>query len=333
MFSRFSYGDITEIRDITKPENRSDPRKHLVMVVAGLRLMKGDASELVIFDTVLIGCPTYLGICDEVYYLNQSCLQRVGVPLIDPLTGRTLEDALKLPAYAHMKERKVYRPVVVDLYAVFHDMFARNTDVPASIHKALRPHGTRTFIASTFRRANERGEINAAVIEAVECQLGHSAVSSTTRTRYLSTSYHKTIFFGGLTTRNENLRGLLHVPSKSIALKLGFKNGAVPRVLGFAFPENVDIVDEVVSEILGKHVGIGANADVTIVDFKGYRQRKLFRMKIEYAKAQLGVMWRAVDPADILPFFYTDVARRFALLSRTAMREYTTQHIVPFLKL
>ena len=143
MFSRLSFGSLKTVRNLTAVADRGDPRKHVWMVVAELRCMKGNSGEDEVYDTVLVGCPHFLGITDEVYYLNQTCIHRLGVPLLDVVSGLTIEDQLLLPAYSGMKDRKVYRPVAVDLYKVFHEIFEKNTDVPKEISAELRPHGAR----------------------------------------------------------------------------------------------------------------------------------------------------------------------------------------------
>jgi hypothetical protein len=143
MFSRLTFGCLKTVRDLTAEADRGDPKKHVWMVVAELRCMKGDLGEDEVYDTVLVGCPNFLGITDEVYYLNQTCIHRLGVPLLDVVSGLTIEDQLLLPAYSAMKDRKVYRPLAVDLYKVFHEMFEKNTDVPKDIAYGLRPHGSR----------------------------------------------------------------------------------------------------------------------------------------------------------------------------------------------
>ena len=202
MFSRLTFGSLKSVRDLTAPSDKDNPQRQVWMVVAELRSMKGDAGEDEVYDTVLVGCPNALGITDEVYYLNQVCLHRLGVPLLDVVSGKTIEDQLKLPEYAAMTNRRVYRAVAVDLYKVFHEMFETNTDVPKEISVQLRPHGSRTFVSETYQRAHEKGEISEAVMKQVQLALGHSTAGATNvhENHYLSKPYHRSLYFGGFTT-------------------------------------------------------------------------------------------------------------------------------------
>ena len=125
---------------------------------------------------------------------------------------------------------------------------------------------------------------------------------------------------------------MFNLPTQSLSSKLGYKNGAVPQVLSFPFPQNADIVDDVVTEILGKHL-LSIGRTLCTKTLKSWRQRKLRDMKNAYAKHQLGKMWRAFTPSDVLKSFTKDISVNFAKLTREQMIEYTNTHILPFLKL
>ncbi len=166
----------------------------------------------------------------------------------------------------------------------------------------------------------------------VQRNLGHSGFTSVHHDKYLGKPYHRSLYFGGFTTANPAIRGLFHVPRESLSVKLGYKNGALPQLLSFPFTENVDVVEDVVTEILGKHL-ISVGRPLTAKALKLYRFGRLHAMKMAYAKAKLGVMWKAVALTEVYKYFTKEVAGRFATMSRQEMIEYTTTHIVPYLKL
>lgn len=330
MFSRLSFSDIKECRDLTTIENRSDPTKHVWMCVVTLKLLKG-GSEFELYETVLVGSPCKLNICDEIYFLNALCMHRVGVPLLDA-AGRTIEDCMKLEEFAKMRDRKVYRPTAAALYKVFHKHFEVNTNVPRSTSQKFRPHGTRTYTNTAFRRAQEQGKVNEAIISAVETQLGHSRVSATSTQRYLSSDYTKTLYFGGFTSKNKQIQGLFHTPEQSLSSRLGLPPNVTPCTLGHRFDENRQIVDDMATEALGSALATKGRT-LTLKCLKSYRLRKLRSMKVGYATATLGAVAMAYSASDLVKVFNRDIAARFATLAREEMAEYTTNNILKHLKI
>lgn len=209
MFQDLTFGRIRGVRDITKEENRSDPKKHLWTCVLLLGYMK-DGCEVDCYETSIVGCPVYLGIVDELYYLNRTCLYRIGIPLLDLSSGKTIEQRLVEPELSRFSGRRVYQAFVKDLYKVYRETFSRNTNVPVDCK--LRPHGSRTFMTNKYQRLAESGLISPAAMESFEAQLGHSPESDISRQRYLSPNYNAGIYFGGWLSRNPVLTGTFHLP-------------------------------------------------------------------------------------------------------------------------
>lgn len=67
MFSELAFRNISDVRDLTSPENRADPKKHLWSCVLALGSMK-NGSFVEEFRTAIVGCPVHLGIVDEREY-------------------------------------------------------------------------------------------------------------------------------------------------------------------------------------------------------------------------------------------------------------------------
>ena len=64
MFSELAFRNISGVRDLTSPENKADPTKHLWSCVLSLGAMK-NGSFVEEFRTAIVGCPVHLGIVDE----------------------------------------------------------------------------------------------------------------------------------------------------------------------------------------------------------------------------------------------------------------------------
>jgi len=97
-----------------------------------------------------------------VHYLNQACVFRLGVPLLDASSGVTIEDALKGADFDGLRDRLVYRGGATNLYKVYSKTFAKNTNLPTGIK--LRPHGSRTYMVGQYARLAESGLISQAVV-------------------------------------------------------------------------------------------------------------------------------------------------------------------------
>jgi hypothetical protein len=247
-FRKRAFKHIKEIKEITDPAKRHDPRARLIEVVFARYKDKGEGvGEDGAHDIHLRGSLFFNdGFVDSIYYLNRRCVQDFGLPLFDIESGRTILDHIAAdPELKFVLHESLFEVNAERAYELFR-RGQNNLNIDPTLH-VMRPHGTRKGLYSAGVAAMESGELTQAHLDGLRSQLGHCPFSRSGREHYLGSDYLSGLNYGALFSPNPHVRALgVHIRSKTLEEKWKLKEPV--RILWKDNPLNFQLVEDLVTE-------------------------------------------------------------------------------------